>query len=225
MASLAGALGGIGGSLIGDALGGNTRGTPPDLVGGGLKLRISSSPNEAVVRSTSGRRGLVQGISDIFGQRAEELAGLRSTLGQGFQNVLGARLDSIRNARSRAIGSITENLSQRRVLGSSFGQAAIAQAEREFGEAEAGARAQTFLESIEGEQQLINAQTSALVDQLNTSLNELNTQVALGAGAFNAISSSVTQNSLLQQELAAEAARGFGAFGAEVGGGIFDIFT
>lgn len=228
-AALAPIAGQIGGSLLGGVFGGGDR--PdfefPDIVGGGLRIGdIGGSIRTIPTRDAAGRLRpqLVSGLAEQFRTFGGEIGGLRERLGPGLENVLQSRLQAIQSGRQRAIGTISENLSRRRVLGSSFGQAAIAQAEREFAEAEATARAQTFLEGIDIEQQLITAENTALLDAFNTELNELNLQFQAASIPLGGVIQAQTQNSLLQQQLAAQAARGFGAFGAQVGGVLGGLF-
>ena len=223
------AVGAIAGGLAGAFLGGGSGsgalrpGSIPNIIGGGLKLQTTAEGDRGLefrVKSFPFRRELVSNIAGIFGRRAQEFGRLRDALGPGFQNVLNERLNAIRNARSRAIGSISENLSQRRVLGSSFGQAAIAQAEREFGEAEATARAQTFLERIDVESQLITQETGAAIDAFNTELGELDTQLGLAAGSLGPLTSAATSLANTNAQLAAAAASGRGQFFAQAGGAL-----
>lgn len=229
-AAFAPAIGQIGGGLLSRALGGGDR--PdfqfPDVIAGGLQIGDTAS-GQIFVRERLDtpegrrRRAALEGSAAQFRQLGSEIGGLRQRLGPGFSNVLESRLQAVETGRQRAIGTISENLSRRRVLGSSFGQAAIAQAEREFAEAEATARAQTFLESIDVEQQLIFAENSALIESFNTELNELNLQLQAGSSVLGGAIQAQSQNNLLQQQLAAQAAGGFGAFGAQVGNIFGDI--
>lgn len=190
---------------------------------GGLRARITSG-GTAKVNVRPERTAIVQGLANQFRDIGAQIGGLRERVGPGFQNVLESRLNTLRSARSRTVGTIAENLSRRRVLGSSFGQAAIAQTEREFAEAEANARAQTFLEGIQTEQNLIQTEGAALIDAFQTELNEQNLQIQVASGLMGQTIQAQTQNSLLQQQLAAQAASGFGAFGAQLGGALGDIF-
>lgn len=224
LAAFAPAIGQLGGGLLGGALGGGGDRRSfqfPDVIAGGLQLGETASGQIFVTpRGEEGRRrtGLVSGLAGQFRTLGQEIGGLRERVGPGAEALLQSRLNAISSARSRTIGTISENLSRRRVLGSSFGQAAIAQAEREFAEAEADARAQTFLEGLEIEQQLITSENAALAEAFNTELNELNLQFQAGTIPLGGAIQAQTQNSLLQQQLAAQSAQGFGAFGAQLGG-------
>ena len=235
------AVGAVAGGVLGAIAAGSDDsalrpGAIPDISAGGLRL-LTEEAGDAGLQFTvfpggfgaETRRRAVRGISAQFGRLSREFAGLREQVGPGFRNVLQSRLSSIRNARTRAIGTISENLAQRRVLGSSFGQAAIAQAEREFAEAEATARAQTFLEQIDVESQLIAQESSAAINAFNTELAELDVQLGLAAGSLGPLTSAVTSLANTNALLAAESARGTAAFGAQAGGtfgGILEqVFT
>lgn len=225
-AALAPIGGQIAGSLLGGAFGGGGDRPSfqfPDVNAGGLSLGETGS-GRIVLGVSPERTALVSGISGQFRNLGQQIGGLRERVGPGFENVLQSRLQALETGRRRAIGTISENLSRRRVLGSSFGQAAIAQAEREFAEAEANVRAQTFLEGLDVEQQLITSQNAAIIDAFQAELNEQNLQFQAATIPLGGAIQAQTQNSLLQQQLAAQSARGFGAFGAQFGrtlGGLF----
>ncbi len=100
---------------------------------------------------TGGLRGQVAVERGQFGER---LGALRERVGPGVSAVTQARLTEIENARSRAAGNLRQELSTRRVLGSSFGQDSLVRQEAAFAEAAAEAAAQGEVESISISRQL-----------------------------------------------------------------------
>ena len=226
-----GPIGIAAGAVIGGALGALSSGggassalrpgAIPDIFAGGLSLRTTKEGKAGLqfrVRQDPFRAGLVTGAAEQFRGLSGQFTRLRQAVGPGFENVLASRLGTLETARRRTIGTISDNLSRRRVLGSSFGQAAIAQAEAEFAQAEANLRAETFLEQIDVESQLATQEAQAAIGAFNTELAELDTQLGLATGSLGALTGAATSISQLNAQLSAQAAAGRAAFGAEAGG-------
>src|SRR5690606_37566104 len=123
-----------------------------------------------------------------------------------------ARLAAIEGSRSRAIGTLRENLARRRVLGASFAQDAISWTEAEFGEQEAKARAQSFLEELEITNQLITQEFDQRRNEYQTLLDEMNLQTDVAVQLASGATSQLGANARLKAQLAAEEAAGRGAF-------------
>lgn len=181
--------------------------------------------------STPERLNLIGQISGLFGNQATQVAGLRPGLETGFSQLrtslspaslnasLTARLKQIEDARIRSTGDLRENLSNRRVLGSSFGMNALSRADAEFGrlseqavaETELAKReaaiqeATTKLQEIDATKQLISEEFALRRESVNTFINNLNVeaQIAtqLASNATSALSANAQmQSKLLQQE-------------------------
>lgn len=173
-----------------------------DLNAGGLSGR------NGTVTADANRAGLVSRVSNQFGNQADALAGLRARLTPGFSDLRTSRLAEVENARVNAIGNLRENMARRRVLGSSFGQDALTRAESEFGQQRDKVAAETFLQEIEGTQQLINQEFEARRGAFQTGLDELNLQADIGLKLAAAATAQMGANARLESELRLKAATG-----------------
>jgi len=240
------------GALASKAFGGGGRGTPSaaelgaplqqfnpiGINAGGLKATFGD--NQYTVAPASGRTELVNALSNSYGGLADQLGILRSQVAPGVSGLRSARLAEIEDARKKAIGDLRENLSRRRVLGSSFGQDAIARAESEFGGARDRVAAESFLQELEMTNQLIDQQFTAQRSVFQTQLSELNLQAdlatKLGAKATETLGSNaqfLSALNLKQAELAGKEAEGSGKFfgqlfqpvSSAIGKGVSSIFS
>jgi len=173
------------------------------LTGGRDRLSIESGP---------GRATRVQRSADVLSRRADELRGLRRRVRPGFGELTAARLGEISTARERSIGNLRENLARRRLSGSSFASNALVRAEREFGQAAATARAQSFLEELDVTTQLIGQEFSARQAAIERGIQELDFQAQVGTQILSGVSAELGASARLEAELAADAAAGSGAF-------------
>lgn len=73
---------------------------------------------------------------------------LRARFKPGFSEVRAARLGATTAARQRGLSNLRDSLSQRRVQGSSFARAEEIQGENQFAQLEAEQQAQSFLEEV-----------------------------------------------------------------------------
>lgn len=193
----------------------------PQLRAGGLIVDPNFDPGRITVanlgpgfRGGADRAGLISGLAGVSGQAADFFGNLRTTgqLGAGGGAVREALLSDVRAGRQRAIGTIQENLGRRRVLGSSFGQAALAQAEREFAEAEA----QTFLQALDTETRLAASEFASLADTFNVQLAELDRQLQVGLAFAGASIPGAIQFQGLQDQLRAQTVAQTAAAGREL---------
>lgn len=216
-------------SSVTDALGGNSRPNvnrnaardfrPVDISAGGLNARFNDSGNRVKISSAGRRQQLVGGIQDLFRSQADELQNLRGQVEPGFGRLTDARVNAIENRRRSAVGNLRENLSRRRVLGSSFAQDALARAESEFGQQEAETRAQSFLQELDVTRDLIGREFQARQNAVQTALNELNLQAEVGTQLATQATSALQANAAVQTEAALENQRQtLGLVGAAIGG-------
>lgn len=204
------------GDIVGGLFGGSDSGdvaspvrnfSPATISAGGLVSSLGSvagDKNRIGVASGNDRQLLVRDLSDVFRNSANQIAGLRSQVRPGFGRLTESRVQAIENARRRSIGNLRENLQRRRVLGSSFGQDALARAEAEFAQEEAQARAQSFLEELDLSQRLLEKETESRANRFQTVLNDLNLQAEiatrLATNATNALSSTAQMEGQLLSE-------------------------
>lgn len=215
--------------------------------------------------STAERLGFIRQLSDLYKGQAGQVAALKPQVGLGFtqlrqalspagvdvalNNVLRQRLQQIEDARTRTTGDLRENLSRRRVLGSSFGQDVLSRAESEYGRLSEQAvaetellreqqkreaaiqEASTKLQEIDANRQILSEEFSLNRESVNTFINNLNVeaQIAtqLASNATSALSANAQmQSKILQQEadMTRKSTEGilgeiFGGFGTFASGG------
>lgn len=188
-ALLGGAASAVGGSLLSSFLGGGGGGG-----GGGFSppfndLTVNTGARKLWTHQLGDRKevfleNLGSPGQEAFGVRFPRLLSdvdvLRGTLTPGFSQVRKARLAAVDRAREAALGNLRDSLARRRVLGSSFGEAALASAEREFGEAAAAAEAQSFLEELDANLKVLAFEQSQIADALNRELAEVNLAGSFG---------------------------------------------
>jgi hypothetical protein len=167
-------------------------------------------PTTGAVSTSFERRGSAAQLAQAerFPRVLGDIDRLRGLVTPGFSQMREGRLRQVESARSRAIGSLRENLSRRRVLGSSFGEDALARVEAEFGEIKSRQEAQSFLEEMATTTQLIQIET----EQINTVLGREFQELGLSANFSLGISDLVSQNARFAQELASKEAAARGAF-------------
>ncbi len=150
---------------------------PVGVSAGGLTGSLKNG--NIVVGSTASRQGLVRGLSETSLDQAEQLLGLRGRVAPGVSDLRTARLAEIDNARRSSISNLKDNLARRRVLGSSFGEDAMARSELEFAQERDRVQAETFMQELELTNNLINQEFDARRTAFSTRVNELNLQADL----------------------------------------------
>jgi hypothetical protein len=167
---------------------------PSGFDGGGLTSSFNQGTGNFEVRPTAQRLGVIGGLRETFGNQAGELGGLQSQVQPGYNDLLNARLEALNNARTSAIGNLRENLSRRRVLGSSFGQDAISRGNAEFAKLQDQIVAQNKLQSISATNELINQKYQAHANSYNTALSELNFEANAAMGLASKGSQQIADN-------------------------------
>lgn len=155
-----------------------------------------------------------------FGRGLSDLDSLRSEVRPGFGRFTEAGVRSIRNARKSALGNIRDQLSRRRVLGSSFGQDTVGRTAREFGEAEDKVRAQSILQEIAQTSGLLKQESDQIFKGVQRELQELQIAKGMATDFGNMISESLRfEQGLEAQRIAGQAAFGGALAGQFLGGG------
>lgn len=196
----------------------------PQLNAGGLELitgNVGKFEQVTNVSSSPFRQGLVD-------QQQAAITDFANQLGQ-FRGQLTPNADVFKNAfratneanRSRALSNLQENLSRRKVLGSSFGQDAASRLEAEFSlqglQGDVLAR-QAFLEELDSAVQLSAAENQARVAAVQTQIDELNLQTQLAVNLITGTNQAIGANARAQAALAQAAATGQGqALGTAAG--------
>ena len=182
----------------------------PNFSAGGLTGKRARGTY--TVSSDPARTQLVGDIRNTFDTQADMTAGLRAKVAPGMSDLRAARLQEIEMARSKAVGDLRENLSRRRVLGSSFASDALSRAEAEFGAQKSKAAAETFLQEMDLTNKLIQEEYSQRRAGFQTSLGELNLQAETATKLTGLASQHLAAAANLDAQLAAQSAAGFGRF-------------
>lgn len=181
-------------------------------------LQSSSKRKKISVSSDANRQGLVEGLAATFPEQAKLLGDLRAKVAPGFSDLRASRLTGLENARRRTIGNLRDNLSRRKIAGSSFANDAVTRANLEFSQEEDRIRAETFLEEIDMTQRIAAQEFEALRGEFSTFIGELNTQLGVATQMASQATAEFNANARFGAQLAAESSSGFGElFGTVLG--------
>jgi hypothetical protein len=184
---------------------------PTGIDAGGLLSRITKKGNVGINVDPK-RLGLVNSVASLFPEEADLVHGLRDSVAPGISQLRASRLQQIDDARRSAIGNLRENLSRRRVLGSSFGQDAITRAESEFAGQRESVAADSFLKEFELTNQMIAREFDLHRSEFTTKLDELNLEANIATKLAGAATEQLGANARIQSQLEAQAAAGQGKF-------------
>jgi hypothetical protein len=151
----------------------------PSFSGGGLLG--SSGSGQGVVTANAARNDVISGLSGAGETAANTFGNLYETVKPGFNDLLSARLNSFNDSARSAIGDLAQNLSARRILGSSFGQDTLTRGRAEFNRQRDNIVADNFLKSLEAQRQLTADQFKARIAAFQPKLDELNLEASLAA--------------------------------------------
>ena len=102
-----------------------------------------------------GIRGELSALKPGLAGLRGDIRDLRGEVRPGFGRLTRSRVEELRGLRGRAVGNLREELSRRRVLGSSFAAREIGALESEFARQEDQIRAESFMQEMEATNQLI----------------------------------------------------------------------
>lgn len=168
----------------------NTSGYQGSYAGGAYNLAPTSA-----LSSTVGN------LQSTFGQAAGAFGNLAQTVQPGFSQFRQAGLGQLATTQAANISNLSQNLAQRRVLGSSFGNASISQANADYAQNQANFVAQSYLQELSASQQLIQQQFAAQAQQFSTGLNQMNLEASLAAQLSTSASNSMNQVATAQAQL------------------------
>ena len=143
-----------------------------------------------------------------------DIDALRGRVSGASSSLLTAGLGSLQAQRDVSVGTVRNALAQRGVLGSSFGQASINQANAEFAQQEAQFRSSVEAQELEATRQILAFETDVLNENLRIELAEqqISNQFELGLQQIANLNAQLK----LQEEL--ERSRGLGALFGGIGG-------
>lgn len=178
--------------------------SPINLNAGGFSSSLNN--NTLSLRSSGQRQGLVSNLAGTSLEQADLLAGLRGQVGDATEGLRASRLREVENRRRSSISNLRDNLARRRVLGSSFGQDAETRANLEFAQESDRVEAESFLQELELNNQLINQEFDVRRNAFATQLDELNLQADFAAGLSSQASNLLQASAQLKAQLAAQQA-------------------
>lgn len=143
-----------------------------------------------------------------FGRSLADFDVLRKSLTPGFSQLRKARVEGTRNEGRKIIGRLKEDARKRRVLGSDFFNNAVTRAELAVQEAVNKEQGESFLQELEGNMKLIQAEFAQIGAQLDREMEELK----ISSGLASQLQQLVSDNMISAQETAAAEAAGAGRF-------------
>ena len=168
----------------------NTSGYAGSYAGGAYNLAPTSA-----LSSTIGN------LQSTFGQAASAFGNLAQTVAPGFSQFRQAGLSQLANTQAGNISNLTQNLAQRRVLGSSFANASLSQANADYAQNQANFVAQSYLQELQASQQLIQQEFAAKTSEFKVGLDQMNLEASLAASLSTSASSSMNQIATAQAQL------------------------
>jgi hypothetical protein len=174
------------------------------------------------IRESKALQDQIGKLESTFGQQASDLAALRGTVAPGFSLFRQAGLADIAGQGQQNISNLRDELAQRRVLGSSFANSQISQANADIEKQRTDFIAQSYLEELSASNQLIQEQYQASANQFQVGINQMNFEAGLAAQltqSANQVSGNIAMaQAKLDQESAMANAAGIGkAIGYGVG--------
>lgn len=121
----------------------------------------------------------------LYGDASEDLQGLLSQVAPGYGRLTESRVKAVRDAGERNKSNLTQNLSNRKLLGSSFASNDITSSELEFSKAEEQARAESFLQEMEMTHSLLNEKLQVDLSGVQTDLDLYTTALETDMQALN----------------------------------------
>lgn len=160
--------------------------------------------------------------SDINAGRGRVMTGLedlRGMLKPGFGAFTDAVVKAVNNARDKAVGSLNDALTRRRVAGSSFAEGLKSSVMLDFGQQEAQLRSGAFLQELSANLDILNQEWSNIGQLVQEGLAEA--QIAAGMSA--PITAGIQSANALSAQLAMANAQGTGQFIGSATGSVADL--
>jgi hypothetical protein len=178
---------------------------PTGINAGGFNIGWNRKNKQFMGTTTPERMGYLQSLSGLYGQQAQGYKNLLGTVAPGFSNMRQARLAQIENARQQSVGNLQQNLSRRRMLGSSFGQDALSRANAEFSNQKQQAIADSYMKELAATQQLMSEQYNAGQNAINVFLNNMNMEARMAGSFVNQANAALSKNAQVQASILGQA--------------------
>ena len=181
-----------------------------------------TSPTQVDLTRTQETQDALSGISSAFKTQAGELGGLKPLVEPGFGRLTEAGIRAVRDARRSSLGDLRQNLSRRRVSGSSFGADDAARTNAEFAKKENEFASQAFVQELALSQELINNQAQAEANSFMQFLSQANIESQFATQLASGVTSVLSNNAALIGQMSNSGAdrilnvggTGLGAFAA-----------
>lgn len=205
-----GTLGGLvdrfGGGDISVPAGPNPEKSVKGFKGPGLSgAYVPGSKGESGYFNLTRSSGMQTALGDILSRTNKlgaDYGSLLPRVAPGVSELRASRLQGIENRRRAAIGNLRDNLSRRRLAGSSFASDALTRADITYEQEADRIRAESSIQELALTQDLLQKQASAELQGLNTMLSQFNIDSALGAQLATSSTAAINQALQLQQNAA-----------------------
>lgn len=177
-----------------------------------VKAQELPSQAQFAINGQPGPQNILDQLTGATSDTNSQLDALKAQLVPGFGALTQQQVLAIQNAARKATGDLQSNLASRRILGSSFGQNAVAQVTQQAGIDEANARATSYLQELGATQQIINQQFNNASALAQSELSQANFETTTGVNILNGTQQVFADNSQVIGQLAAANAAGTGAF-------------
>lgn len=161
---------------------------------------------------SSGLEDTLGQLTDRYAGRADAFGNLRGRVSGAVGDVTRSRIDAIRRAGTRSVGNLREELSKRRVLGSSFAQREVGAREAEFAALESQEAAEGKLTELGLEAEFINQEFESAIQGVSQLLQQLNFESGLAANIGTAASGQLLASTTAAAEAAAARRAGIADF-------------
>lgn len=198
------------------ALAGGFFGGSDDNIPTGLKFNPNiKTPSFRLSAGASGDVDLTRiGSPQRFTSELANLADLRAGLDPGFGRITETGVTSLRRGTADILGNAREQLSRRRIEGSSFGAGSLALIEQEGEVAVAEFKAKALLEEISATFKIIDEEFVIKSKNFQFELDELR----IATGLTEAFMGVLSQQAAIDKEIAVAAADAEGGFFGSLGG-------
>lgn len=186
---------------------------PGGFFSGGLSATYGAGGNYRVSESPELKSEIGQ-LQSTFGQEAKDLATLRGTVAPGYSLFRKAGLADIAQQGQANISNLRDTLAQRRILGSSFANSSLSQAQADIEKERTDFIAQSYLQELSASNQLIQEQYQAATQQYKVGIDQMNFEAGIAAdltkSANQTMASVATAQAQLDAQNAAANAAGMG---------------
>jgi hypothetical protein len=174
------------------------------------------------IKDSAGLKSQIGQLQSTFGQQASDLAALRGTVAPGFSQFRQAGLSDIATQGQASVSNLRDEMAKRRILGSSFANSQISQANADIEKARSDFIAQSYLQELSASNSLIQEQYQAATSGFKVGIDQMNFEAGIAAqltqSANETMSKVATAQAQLDQQNAQANAEGIGkAIGLGVG--------